>query len=79
VPVKLISRGVNRLVSNATENKLSGTQLADEAFELMERAQLLLDQAGLTQAAAHLDHALASIPDASGIFPRKRKNPPPTF
>jgi hypothetical protein len=70
---------VERLVSNATNSEPSGAQLAGEAFELMERAQLLLDRAGLTQAAAHLDHALASIPDASGAFPRRRKNPPPTF
>lgn len=45
----------------------------------MERAQLLLDQAGLTQAAIYLDHALALVPDGSGIFPRKRTNPEPTF
>lgn len=72
-------RGLIDLVSNAAPSTPANVLLADEAFILMERAQLLLDQAGLTQAAIYLDHALALVPDGSGIFPRKRTNPEPTF
>jgi hypothetical protein len=72
-------RGLSDLVSNAAPSTPANTLLADEAFILMERAQLLLDHAGLTQAAIYLDHALALIPDGSGIFPRKRTSPPLTF
>lgn len=67
------------LVSSVNKSEQPSADLADQAFRLMEEAQTLLDRAGLTQAAAHLDHALACIPDRSGIFPRKRQNPPPTF
>jgi hypothetical protein len=69
---------VNGLVSNAIKSDQTANELADEAFRLMEQAQLLLDRAGLTQAAAHLDYALGSIPDASGN-PRMRNNPPLTL
>ena len=55
---------------------VSNWQLGAEAFILMERAQLLLDRAGLKLASAHLDHALSLIPDDSGAFPRERTNPP---
>jgi hypothetical protein len=72
-------RGLNDLVNNAAPSEPANMQLADEAFVLMERAQMLLDQAGLTQAAVYLDHALALIPDATGIVPRTRTNPAPTF
>jgi hypothetical protein len=75
----MIAVGDVRFVSSANKSEQSSADLADEAFRLMEEAQVLLDRAGLTQAAAHLDHALACIPDRSGIFPRKRKNPPPAF
>lgn len=66
-------------MSNASPSTPANVLLADEAFILMERAQLLLDQAGLTQAAIYLDQALALVPDRSGIFPRNRTNPEPTF
>jgi hypothetical protein len=46
--------------------------LCDEAFELMERALTLLDQAGQTRAAIHLDHAIAIIADDGVAVPRAR-------
>jgi hypothetical protein len=66
-------------LSKGSKQDSETEQLCDEAFELMERAQTLLDQAGMMQAAAHLDHAISCIPDATGIFPRRRKNTPPEF
>jgi hypothetical protein len=63
-------------VNNAAHRELSSALFIDEAFELMERAQVLLDRAGLAVAAARLDHVLAVIPDGSGVVPRKRTNPP---
>lgn len=62
-------------MSSAAPSTQANILLADEAFILMERAQLLLDKAGLTQPAIYLDHALALVPDGSGIFPRDRTNP----
>jgi hypothetical protein len=51
--------------------------LYDEAFILMERALELLDQAGLDNAAIHLDRAICLVPDAAGSVPRVRLSQPP--
>lgn len=47
-------------------------KLCDEAFALMERALVLLDSAGIADAAARLDHAICLVPDADGRTPRPR-------
>jgi hypothetical protein len=46
--------------------------LYEEALALMERALVVLDQARLYDAAAHLDHAICLVPRGNGIAPRAR-------
>lgn len=76
---KFDSGGWAITVTNASKQPVSIDELNAKAFMLMESAQLLLDQAGNTLAAAHLDQALASILDVCGVSPRQRTNPPPTI
>lgn len=59
-------------MADDTQTADSG-ELCDRAADLMEDALELLDAAGATQAAAHLDHALYAIPASRQGIARERR------
>ncbi len=68
-----MNNGLEALVVTRLSNQSEEvTFIYDEAFSLMERAQILLDQVGLSAAAAHLDFAMSLVPDKTGTLPRPR-------
>jgi hypothetical protein len=56
----------------AKKQKNSQIELAEQAVALMERALILLDEAGLNLSASHLEQAICFVPDADGRTPRYR-------
>jgi hypothetical protein len=58
--------------NGSSDEQVSNVHLYDKAFTLMVRALALLDQAGLSDAAIRLDHAICLVPDANGHAPRSR-------
>jgi hypothetical protein len=59
-------------VSTTTVSQREKAEAVEEAFKLMERALGLLDKAGQTMAANHLDHAISVIADDGVNMPRVR-------
>jgi hypothetical protein len=60
------------MTKGSSDGPALNAHLYEEAFALMERALVVLDQARLYDAAAHLDHAICLVPRGNGIAPRSR-------